>query len=135
MTSHGCGLGKGAYMSEHDAEITEIRAAVALRAARTGLGWSQETAAEKAGMSKTSIARIETLAGQASLGNIFRLIHMYEDHGVSIGDLKFSEVQLRFTQSAILEAGQALRDPARKRIDLGKRRGPRSASKDIDQDV
>jgi len=115
-------------MMGYDTDVIEVRAAVALRAARTGLGWSQEAAAEKSGLSKTSIARIETLSGQASLNNIFRLIQMYEDHGVSIGDLKLREVQLTFSDSAILEAGISLRDPGRKRIDTGKRRGPRSKS-------
>lgn len=121
-------------MQQHDTDNRiEVRAAVALRSARTGLGWSQETAAEKAGISKTTIARIETLAGQVSLGNIFRLIETYADHGVDIADLKLRTVQLTFADSAILEAGLALTDPERKRSDTGKRRG-RKASQEPEPD-
>ena len=119
-------------MQQHDTDNKiEVRAAVALRAARTGLGWSQEVAAEKAGVSKTTIARIETIAGQVSLGNIFRLIEMYALHGVDIGDLKLRTVQLTFEEPAILEASLSLSSPDRKRSDTGKRRGPR-AKPDID---
>jgi transcriptional regulator with XRE-family HTH domain len=116
-------------MQKHDTDNRiEIRAAVALRAARTGLGWSQEIAAEKSGISKTTIARIETLAGQVSLGNIFRLIETYAYHGVDIADLKLRTVQLTFADSAILEAGLALTDPDRKRSDTGKRRGRKTST-------
>jgi len=113
-------------MPQHDTENKiEVRAAVALRAARTGLGWSQEIAAEKAGLSKTTIARIETLAGQVSLGNIFRLIETYAEHGVDIADLKLRTVQITFEDPALLEASLSLFDPERKRSDNGRRRKPR----------
>lgn len=107
----------------------EVRAAIALRAARVGLGWSQEDAAEKSGMSKTSIARIETLSGQASLNNIFRLIETYGTYGADISDLKHKSIQLTLSEEAILEAGIALSSPQRKRSDAGKKR-PRKRKAD-----
>jgi DNA-binding XRE family transcriptional regulator len=98
------------------------KAAVALRAARIGLGWNQETAAAHAGVAKTTIARIETLAGQISLENVFHLISVYEAQGVFFSDLKLGEVQLTFREAALQTASELLQDPGRKRKDLGKSR-------------
>lgn len=103
-----------------------VKSAVALRAARIGLGWNQETAAAHAGVAKTTIARIETLAGQISLVNVFHLIDVYQAHGVSFSDLKLDEVQLTFGETALQTAAALLNDPDRKRKDLGKKRQPRS---------
>lgn len=99
-----------------------VKSAVALRAARIGLGWNQETAATHAGVAKTTIARIETLAGQISLANVFHLIDVYQSHGVSFSDLKLEEVTLTFGRPALQTAAQILNDPDRKRKDLGKKR-------------
>jgi DNA-binding XRE family transcriptional regulator len=101
---------------------TLVKAVVALRAARIGLGWNQETAAAHAGVAKTTIARVETLAGQVSLENVYLLISMYESHGVSFSDLKNEEVQLTFRAPALETAAELLQDPTRKRKDLGKSR-------------
>lgn len=110
-------------MSQIEPDNTiELRAAVALRAARTGLGWSQETAAQKSGLAKTTIARIETLVGQITLANIFQLIETYANHGVDIADLKLRKVQVTFADQAFLEAGLRITNPDRKRSDMGKSR-------------
>jgi DNA-binding XRE family transcriptional regulator len=105
-----------------DAASIAVKAVVALRAARIGLGWNQETAAAHAQIAKTTVARIETLAGQVSLENVFHLISVYERHGVSFSDLKNAEVQLTFREPALQTAAQLLCDPERKRKDLGKTR-------------
>jgi transcriptional regulator with XRE-family HTH domain len=100
-----------------------VRAAVALRAARTGLGWSQETAAQHSGLSKTTIARIETLVGQISLENVHILLDTYARHGVEISELRHLPVHVSFGEQALTEAAAILTDPSRKRSDAGKRRG------------
>lgn len=103
----------------------EIRAAIALRSARTGLGWSQETAAQHSGLSKTAIARIETMVGQISLQNVYRLMDVYAHHGVQISDPRNVPLQVTFGPDALDIATQLLTDPSRKRSDAGKRRGKR----------
>lgn len=119
---------RGRMEPNKNAVSIAVRAAVALRAARTGLGWNQETAAGHAGVAKTTIARIETLAGQTSLENVFHLISVYETHGVAFSDLKLGEVQLTFRDSALQTAARLLNDPESKRKDLGKTR-PRKPKK------
>lgn len=116
-----------------DAASIAVKAVVALRAARIGLGWNQETAAGHAGIAKTTVARIETLAGQVSLENVFHLISVYEAHGVSFSDLKNAEVQLTFREPALQTAAQLLSDPERKRKDLGMPR-PRKPKTPPDED-
>jgi len=122
------GLKRDVMTQQSSDNRIEVRAAIALRAARVGLGWSQEDASEKSGMSKTAIARIETLTGQASLNNIFRLIETYGAYGADISDLKHKSIQLTLSEDAILEAGLALSSPQRKRSDAGKKRSRKSKS-------
>jgi transcriptional regulator with XRE-family HTH domain len=108
----------------NDAEIhsVDMRAAIALRAARTALGWSQEDAARSAGLAKTTIARLETATGGASLHNIFSLISTYKNYGIVISDLMQETVTISYNTATIQEAIHNLSNPDRKRSDTGSKR-------------
>ena len=108
----------------NDAEFNpvDMRAAIALRAARTALGWSQEDAAQLSGLAKTTIARLETAAGGASLQNIYSLILTYGNHGIQISDLMQETVSISYNTATIQEAMQNLSNPDRKRRDAGQKR-------------
>lgn len=57
-----------------------------IRAARALLGWSQSDLAEKAGISITVVARIETAMVDARMSTIAALLECFEAHGVEFAN-------------------------------------------------
>ena len=110
----------------NDPEVSvDIRAAIALRAARTALGWSQEDTAHHSGLAKTTIARLELATGGASLQNIYALISTYGNFGIQISDLMQETVSISYNTATIQEAMKNLSNPDRKRRDVGQKRSPK----------
>ena len=93
----------------------EMRAAIALRAARAALGWSQEDVANHTGLAKTTVARLETASGQCSLSNVFSLVSAYSTFGIHISDLMQEPVTITYTAKTVENAFSNVSNTVRKR--------------------
>ena len=58
--------------------------AVAIRTARTALGWSQQELAERLRVAKSTVARIETLEMAARGDFVIKAIQLFRQAGVEI---------------------------------------------------
>ena len=65
-------------------DISSIYGAVGLKMARAALGFSQEEMAKLIGISKVTLARIETLESSPSLGTFLKAIKILESLGIEL---------------------------------------------------
>jgi len=75
--------------------------ALVIRAARTGLGWSQEELAQRASLSKPTIARIEISGISPRADTINTLMKVFKTQGVEV-DILDEEVVIRYKKAALL---------------------------------
>lgn len=75
--------------------------ATVIRAARTGLGWSQQVLATATGISKPTIARIEMSNISPRADTIDTIIQVFRARGVEI-EILDGEVAIKFRKSALL---------------------------------
>ena len=99
-----------------------IRPVLALKMARACLGWSQEELAIHLGISKTVLARFETLEGGLTSEQLTKLLRVYHKMGVIIDFITSDEVRVSVRETALDYAFDRLKDVSRKRSD---RRTPR----------
>ena len=76
--------------------------ACAIRAVRTALAWSQQDLADRAHISKPTIARIESMFMSPRTDTINALINAFREEGVEI-DILAGEVFIRFRERALLK--------------------------------
>jgi transcriptional regulator with XRE-family HTH domain len=81
---------------------------VAIRSARTALGWNQQEFADKMGISKTTIARIETMEVAPKPEFLTKAISLFKNSGITIYLLSINKVTLVIENSAISEAHDRL---------------------------
>lgn len=99
-------------------EIVEnAKIAVAIRAARAAIGWNQQEFADKMGVAKSTIARIETLEMGAKADFLIRAIQLFRQAGVEVDLAGDATIQLDVGQVAILGAIAALEDGSKRRSD------------------
>jgi transcriptional regulator with XRE-family HTH domain len=91
--------------------------AVALRAGRVAIGWNQQEFAEKLGVAKSTIARVETLEMSPKADLITRAMRLFRDAGVEIDLYKPTEIIININALAISDAISKLQDDSRRRID------------------
>lgn len=90
------------YLQQHQLENCKI--AVALRAARAAVGWSQQEFAERMGVAKSTIARIETL-GMAPKGEfVMRAIALFRDVGLEVDVLSNNGIPIKIGPNVIQSA-------------------------------
>lgn len=81
-----------------------------IRAVRTALAWSQQDLADRAHISKPTIARIESMFMSPRADTIDALITAFREEGVMI-DILAEEVSIRMNKSALLKLQKTLSKP------------------------
>ena len=94
-----------------------VKIAVALRAARAFVGMSQVELAERTGIPKVTLARVETLEGSLKAEQFIRIIDFFASQGVSIDMRGSSGLNVTITNHLLDVAGKRLRDETRRRTD------------------
>lgn len=94
-----------------------IRSVLALKMARACLGWSQEELAIHLGISKTVLARFETLEGGLTSEQLTKLLRVYHKMGVVIDFITSDDVRISVRETALDYAFDRLKDVGRKRTD------------------
>lgn len=97
--------------------IENVKIAIAIRTARAAIGWNQQEFADKMGVAKSTVARIETLEMGAKADFLIRAIQLFRQAGVEIDLAGSATIQLDVGQAAILGAIAALEDESKRRSD------------------
>ncbi len=85
-----------------------VKMAVLVRALRNAFGMSQGYLAQVAGLSRPTLNRIETMDKRSPRADTLEdLLHVFRSMGVEI-TLYDEEINIRFTQPALLAAGSSL---------------------------
>ena len=100
--------------------LDSIKLAVALRMARTAVGWSQEELASNLGMSKTTIARMETMEGGLRADQLSAILRLYKSVGVELEFMLSDEVTVKISAQGLEEAQRRLLDQNLRRADRKK---------------
>jgi transcriptional regulator with XRE-family HTH domain len=97
-----------------------VKLAVALRTARSVVGWSQDELSKLSGIPKITIARFETLEGSLKAEQLMQLIDLYGSMGTKLGLSEGYGFTLSVGMEAIKLAGERLRDVSKRRADRKK---------------
>lgn len=98
-----------------------VTLAVAVRSARTALGWNQLEFADKLGVAKSTIARIETAESFARADVLIRAMQVFREAGVTIDLLGTDKgIQMQIGEQALEEAARRLGDELMRRSDRKK---------------
>ena len=90
---------------------------VALRAARTAIGWNQQEFSEKMGVAKSTVARIETLEISAKGEFILRAMRLFREAGVDVDLYRSEGISIAITEAAIVTAIADLQNEGKRRKD------------------
>jgi transcriptional regulator with XRE-family HTH domain len=102
-----------------DAENISI--VVALKATRAILGISQMEMAERLGISKATLARVETMEGSLKAPTFLRAIKLFKELGVQIDNHPANEcLKIEISNDALKAAYAELKDPSKRRPDRKK---------------
>lgn len=91
--------------------------AIALRTGRVAIGWNQQEFAQKLGVAKSTIARVETLEMSPKADLVTRAMRLFREAGVEIDLYKPTEISISINGLAINEGIFKLRDETRRRSD------------------
>ena len=97
--------------------VENAKIAVALRTARAAIGWNQQEFADKMGVAKSTVARIETLEMLARADFLIRAIDLFRQAGVEVDFTGVPALRLEVGQAVIQGALEALEDESRRRSD------------------
>lgn len=97
--------------------VENLKIAVALRAARAAVGWSQIEFAEKMNVAKSTIARIETLEMTAKADFLNRALRIFREQGVVVDLLQEDRVVMSVELKGLHEAKARLDNEALRRTD------------------
>lgn len=97
--------------------MENVKIAVAIRSARTALGWNQQEFADKMNVAKSTIARIETLEMTAKADFLTRALRLFRDAGVTIDLLQEEQVALVVEAAGLFEAELRLQNEGMRRRD------------------
>lgn len=101
-------------------KLDEVKLVVALRMARAAVGWSQVELAQRLGIAKTTLARLETLDGGLRADQLAQMIRLYKSMGVEMDIFYEDQVTLRVDREALLQAKARLEDDNLRRTDRKK---------------
>lgn len=101
-------------------DLDRIKIVVGLRMARAAVGWSQEELAQKMGVAKTTIARIEIGEVLLSAEQYFKFERLYNNEGLSMRLMMSDDVTVSVNETALLHAQARLADVGLKRSDRKK---------------
>lgn len=95
----------------------QTKIVVALRTARAALGWSQEEAATKLDIGKSTIARIETMEGGTTAETLSAMVRAYNQAGVRLDFMFSDEITVTISRDAINNATTRLSNEEHRRTD------------------
>lgn len=100
------------------AELHESgKIAVALRTARAAVGWNQEEFAQRMGVAKTTVARIETLEMSARAEFMSKAMRLFRDAGVEVDLYELESIPIKIRAVAVEKAVADLQDSNKRRSD------------------
>lgn len=99
-----------------DKFVDIARIAVAIRSVRATLGWSQKEFADLLGVSKSTVARIETLEINPKAGVVFHAMRLFWEAGVGV-DMYKEGLRINVSEKALAESARKLQDVTRRRSD------------------
>jgi transcriptional regulator with XRE-family HTH domain len=91
--------------------------AIALRIGRAAIGWNQSEFAEKLGVAKSTIARIETLEMAPKAELVMRAMRLFRESGVDIDLYLETEVKLAISPTGLVMAIARIQEETFKRKD------------------
>lgn len=97
--------------------------AVALRTGRTAIGWNQQDFAEKLGVAKSTVARIETLEMSPKADLVTRAMRLFREAGIEIDLYQPLSLTININGLAISGAIELLQDDSKRRSDRSGIRG------------
>ena len=99
-----------------------VKLAVALRTARSVVGWSQDELSKLSGIPKITIARFETLEGNLKAEQLMKLLDLYGSMGAKLELSGGDGFTLTVEGRMINLAGERLGDNSNRRADRKKGR-------------
>ena len=100
-------------------ELDSIKLVVALRTARAIVGWSQVEFAEKMGLSKSTVARLETREADISFTVLKKILSEYKKMGIEIDLLYSANLDISIEPRALEAFRKQLHDEENRRSDRG----------------
>ena len=100
-----------------------VKLAVALRTARSVVGWSQDELSKLSGIPKITIARFETLEGNLKAKQLMNLLDLYGSMGAKLELSGGDGFTLTVEGKMINLAGERLADNSNRRADRKKGQG------------
>jgi transcriptional regulator with XRE-family HTH domain len=97
--------------------VENIKIAVALRMSRAALGISQLELAEILGVSKITLARVETLESPLRADVYMKAINVLRELGVAVDVMTPNALMINVHQPALEKALARLRDDSKRRVD------------------
>ena len=91
--------------------------AVALRTARAAAGWNQQEFADRMGVAKSTIARIETLEMAAKGDFLLKATRLFREAGIEIDLYASTNLPILISDKAVAMAVASLSDETRRRSD------------------
>ena len=113
-------------------ELDNAKIAIALRSARTGIGWNQQEFADLIGVAKSTIARIETMEMAAKGDFLVKAIGLFRTMGLQLELFTPGKIEITIEESAIRKALDMLKDEGRRRTDRRMKSGIGSLLPDAD---
>ena len=98
-------------------DVENIKIAVALRMSRAALGISQLELSEILGVSKITLARVETLESPLRADVYMKAINVLRELGVAVDVMTPNALMINVHQPALEKALARLRDDSKRRID------------------
>lgn len=98
-----------------------INIAVTIRMGRAALGMSQQELADRIGVSKITLARVETLESNLKAESYLKIIKTFHELGVEVETMLNGGVHLHVTTLALQQALAQLQDNSMRRSDRKKR--------------
>jgi len=98
----------------------QIKLSVALRVARTAMGWSQDEMAQSLGIAKTTLARAETAEGNLSTAQLSQILSLYKANGIEVEFMLGNDLSLKVSESGLLKAQSKWLDASSRRSDRTK---------------
>lgn len=94
-----------------------VKLAVALRTARSLVGWSQDELAKLSGIPKITIARFETLEGNLKAEQLMKLLDLYSSIGAKLELSAGEGFTISVDSKMINLAGERFADDTKRRAD------------------
>ena len=100
--------------------LENIKIAVAIRTARTALGWSQQEFADRMGVAKSTVARIETMEMSTKAEFLTKALRLFQQTGLTIDLLQLNALNISIIEPGLIEAQDRLKNDAMRRSDRSK---------------